>query len=1827
MAKTVSDLLRRVKKVLEDSQQNIVGNLRSISNSETRSDWARPITQPIKKVVEPIKVASQNAWKEFSENPKTMGKGIGTAIKAPFELARLNKEAETTRRLQQTLNNQSNRQLKAGNIDRARKLSEISVNHGENQANQFKRFGDDVKQGISDTVAGTIGTGIQLFGAKGASLKDLAKYAGISGGIGGGVNKLTGGSFAEGFGSGVGNSLSYRGVNKLTQPSVDKIVGKTSRVPLKTKIAVSGGANALANIIEDEILSRVKGQAPTNKDRLASGAIGFGIGASGPVGGAVLDKAKDIKTKFKQMTGEYAPSRLGNKKIPLKQEARGSLKDLLQQPRSKNGQYGGWTKEQMLTIRTHPDFNKANLSPKLRKMFNEFDFKYQNPRGNWAQKENGGFVRQQLQPAYGAVAGLEPEKDENGNIVGVKVDPKKAIAGIALMGGIKAVKNGDLKFDGNYSRGDIKTLQTQLDDILGTKSFNVSGKWQADLPARQSAKDQIEHYAKQGDVEAKKLLERVSSLEDQILKAQSAKPTGKVPLSSKTKLNSNDFEDASDKLVADAFKSVGQDPSDLKLSKEELANKYKVDERIILSRDLENLNKKIKSYTHYGAYLNNDKNFVQMVDGLRKEASTIQQKLDSLNNTTKSSSSTVLETDPVNALKHQIGDTFKLVEPVGDLWKSRKSIIYIKPNQANIGYLDWLRSKNFIKNAQEAGNNIYKVEVDKSLFSNAPSIKQVQPSTKESTEKQTDIIERAPLINEAPVQSGFTPVSKVIEQKGKVRLKKTQLDPSDPRLQDLDHLMNDGSRLMQMGYSKAQVDKIGANEARRIIEENIPPYDYDPSILTKTSPKRTRTPMMGEFEPQIGNTPKRITGNKYSQFDPTQEEVDYAKAQSYYNEIQQSGLKRWFNKVFDPLKNAPKEVQEIMQDWRNENMTSRVNANEVAQEFTDIPEKDGWKLIQYIQNPTNRSAYELDLDINKYQPQISRLRQFYDATRQEGLKQGLEINYLDNYLNQIWKETPNQINAKIKAGAGKNPGFTKERFIPTYQEGVSIGLTPRYTHPAQLVAHYKLQLDKALANRKMADRLIESELLLPSSKAPIDWRAIESPFFPKVKLETGVSDPIVMDYKAPPDIANAINNIFEVREPGLLSKMAKLSKGVQEFALSAGIPKTPINSFTLANMQKEILAGRVKGPFASLAISLSDQKTAQYFKENQQTLKDMASEGIPVFTNTDFGSMYKNLAEKKNFWQNLFGGTKDVFDSWFNEPTFKRFMPVLQTQFYKDAYEGALKDGIDATQAKRIASEATKNFYGLTDAFSRPAQTEEILSAFVMAPRFREAMMGFWGKTIKSIDPRTFSDKAFSVNRKFIVGAGITWALYNIMNKQSTGRWMFENKDGKELSLEIPIGGGRSFYLPFLFTIGTVPRRFIEAGGELAGGDIAGATQKMTSFASIPVNALSMVATNRNFYGSPIYQEDDSGLAKLSKISGAVAGQMSHPWIRTGLELVTDQRSLKEALPGMLEVPLYPSASSDVAHLKGKQIQQFKDLYEQNPEGAYQFSEAKKQAQELGDQKKELEEKYNPKDKTWLESLFSPKQAKAMKKDSISTDNKVMYWDDEAQSVKTIDFAKYTEEAPSDPIKKIRFEGEKFDKAMEIYRAETDTLNDQDKEAIFKKLGVSSEDLSYYDIASGSDYESSQIRRMFVSQYIATIPEDQDKLEALALLRKEVRGSRILSDNNINELVDEGVLSSAEGKYLKSIQWDEKSKTVKKSSKAGKKISIKETPIPSRQLSTGGAKVPLIQFNSTGGRSRLSSIPEINLSSTTNTNGRIKLKKMNLPSIKLKPTYFQGLKI
>lgn len=678
-------------------------------------------------------------------------------------------------------------------------------------------------------------------------------------------------------------------------------------------------------------------------------------------------------------------------------------------------------------------------------------------------------------------------------------------------------------------------------------------------------------------------------------------------------------------------------------------------------------------------------------------------------------------------------------------------------------------------------------------------------------------------------------------------------------------------------------------------------------------------------------------------------------------------LKKEYNNLMNPLKNAPNEVQSAVRNWRDSLTGARQRANGVVSQFDSIPEEKGFDYIKFRENPTPENADKLGLDFNEAQKVNAQLQTFFDQKLEEGRAAGLDVGYLENYLNHVWKESAEEVVNKAR-GLGTKPGFTKQREIPTYEEGIKIGLTPRYSHPGQLAAHYQFQLERAIANQKLSDALLKSDRLLPASKARElgmnDWKPIDAPFFPKSRMNIG-DQTIIQDYVAPPNIAKALNSIFEDKQGNFFLRAGSaVSKGIQDWTLSGGVPGTPINAFTFGQMLKEVTSGRARSPISAFFRSMSDDATRQYFKANQNYLEMMADNGVASYTNADYSKVYKNTAESLGK-MDKFG---QAFNRYFNEPTFQRFMPQLQLNLFKDTYDTALKNGLDDKAAQKQAADTVKKFYGLVDSFDRPKDVENALSTFFFAPKFRESMINFWGENIKAILPEVkrqdgklrinidnIKDPASRQNQKFMVGMLVTYGLYSALNKALSGHWMHENKDGKEFFLEIPKGDGRSIYVSFLPSVATVPRRVLEAVSLLKEGDIAGAIERGGTFLSQPVQTGIQMLTNKTFYGGPIYKEDDAAPIKLAKIAGYGLGQNLHPYLGEPIELLQGRKTPGETAMGMLELPAYPSASTDVAHLRGQQVTKFREMQEKNPTLARQYAESIKQQQDKKADKKVAE--------------------------------------------------------------------------------------------------------------------------------------------------------------------------------------------------------------------------------------------------------------------------------
>ena len=137
----------------------------------------------------------------------------------------------------------------------------------------------------------------------------LASKAGMvgltaSGVLGGGINKLSGGSFAEGAGTGVGMAPSIMGITRLTNPLIEQgvsrfapgVATRLANVPFKNEVA-SRFVRGLGNIPEGAVIDASLGRRPMG---FGSVAIDFITGAAGGSSGT-RGVSNAVKQKYPKM--------------------------------------------------------------------------------------------------------------------------------------------------------------------------------------------------------------------------------------------------------------------------------------------------------------------------------------------------------------------------------------------------------------------------------------------------------------------------------------------------------------------------------------------------------------------------------------------------------------------------------------------------------------------------------------------------------------------------------------------------------------------------------------------------------------------------------------------------------------------------------------------------------------------------------------------------------------------------------------------------------------------------------------------------------------------------------------------------------------------------------------------------------------------------------------------------------------------------------------------------------------------------------------------------------------------------------------------------------------------------------------------------------------------------------------------------------------------------------------------------------------------------------------------------------------------------------------
>lgn len=181
-------------------------------------------------------------------------------------------------------------------------------------------------------------------------------------------------------------------------------------------------------------------------------------------------------------------------------------------------------------------------------------------------------------------------------------------------------------------------------------------------------------------------------------------------------------------------------------------------------------------------------------------------------------------------------------------------------------------------------------------------------------------------------------------------------------------------------------------------------------------------------------------------------------------------------------------------------------------------------LIDVIKKPSKK-LNEVGEKVGKY----------YDESFQFLKDHGSDTTYIEDYVTQLWNIPEGRKSEVINHFTTNNP-FTKKRVIPTLEEGIKLGLTPKTTNISEMLRIYDQTKFKVAYNMRFADELKNlvdetgNKLILPAGKAPQDWVKFDHPALRRTIFKGKSGEKILLSeapVKVHPEIAEEMKIIFD----------------------------------------------------------------------------------------------------------------------------------------------------------------------------------------------------------------------------------------------------------------------------------------------------------------------------------------------------------------------------------------------------------------------------------------------------------------------------------------------------------------------------------------------------------------------------------------------------------------------------------------------------------------------------------------------------------------------------
>lgn len=507
-----------------------------------------------------------------------------------------------------------------------------------------------------------------------------------------------------------------------------------------------------------------------------------------------------------------------------------------------------------------------------------------------------------------------------------------------------------------------------------------------------------------------------------------------------------------------------------------------------------------------------------------------------------------------------------------------------------------------------------------------------------------------------------------------------------------------------------------------------------------------------------------------------------------------------------------------------------------------------------------------------------------------------DIKYRKQYVPQQYKQ-PDEVVDEAARQLQIATNSAKPRAFSTYEEAGQFGLSPKYQTLDQMVGANASEARRALGNRDAVRAGLESGIFTVEQRRGLS--AID-----------GFYDELGGQIYASKKVADVVNGVMQesTTEIGKIARAGhKLNSVWQDIALAGGIPATPINFFTFGQIVKDLSAGRISVG-KDFLYSMSDKATARRFAENAPLVREMAKRGVPMTHRSSLSNAGRNKLAA-------------LWGSAVNQPTFQRFMPNQYLSLAENTFNKLSKKGVPREEALDQAAATTKAFYGIVDqvAKGRSNTAQDMISALLFAPKYRESIVNTLWNTGKSVTTE-LRNPDYAMNRRLFAGLAITAFGYDQLNRQLNGHGMADNREGQELSLQIPYGekdakGNQPVInIPFMPGFMTIPRAVFNAANYTRKGEVGEAGGELfQKAASMPIATAASLVRNKSYTTEPIFIDqkiaDEEGVApdtpaqKLQKAGTYMVGQATPAWSRAALAQAQGKEGIKVAATA-LEAPV-----------------------------------------------------------------------------------------------------------------------------------------------------------------------------------------------------------------------------------------------------------------------------------------------------------------------------------